>query len=61
MVRKFFGFLILLPVLAVFFYGFTHFKTLDILIPAMIASIGGFVVLGAIWLVRYAGKEVNRS
>lgn len=44
----------------IYVYGFTHFKTIDILIPAGIISLGGFVLLGCVWLYRYSGKEINR-
>lgn len=59
--KRIIGFILSLPVFAVYWYGFTHLKTIDILIPASIASGGGFLLLGAIWLFRYSGKrEVNR-
>lgn len=61
LVKKIVGLLILVAVIPIYVYGFARFGFRDVLIPGLIASAGGFVILGGIWLVRYSGKEASRS
>lgn len=53
-IKKILGLIILFGILGIYYYGFMRFGFFNVIIPGMIASGFGFLILGGIYLVRYS-------